>query len=290
MDIGKFDYLAYCDASGDDGMKFHKGSSWVFSVATLLMKREDLGYNEDVFAEAKGIAGVCRSREVKYTSVRKMRRGPKMMARLSDLRARLFVGITLKTKLDPSDDLSNPKLKMLSALSQAFPTIQCSEAIESTDILGIAIDQQKKVEQNLVSGLLQSVFSKKGLAQVPYVEFLDSKSSLMIQCADWCAGAFGEAFERFVRGQSGFPFGSCGRCSPQTPLCRWGRKRQLCPTLIPLIPLKDLMLVGREDIKWGDLSIIPTDQMPNTWFLRCQLFRRGPLYGPIKGQRYDPHI
>lgn len=242
MDYSKFDYLAYCDASGDDGMKFNtdksRGSSYAFTVATLLMKRTDLDYNEALFIEAKKLGGIRPDQEVKYSSLKRMSRGRQMMKHIAGLRARLFVGVALKTKLPLNDYLAKPETKALTTLTQVFPIAQCSKAVAAGQTLGIAIDQQKQIEQTLVSQLLNNIFQNERPEQIPPIEFLDSRQCLMIQCADWCAGAIREVFESYLRGELNVRGNQCAICSPQSPLCKWGRLHRIEPGLSPMIPLR----------------------------------------------------
>ena len=66
------DYHLFVDASGDDGLKFEKGSSSCFVASNLIVKTEDIKFNKSILAEIKRLMGAKAKDEVKYHNLRRL--------------------------------------------------------------------------------------------------------------------------------------------------------------------------------------------------------------------------
>ena len=75
VDPSNYDYVMYVDASGDDGFKFEKDSSICYCAAALLVKQEDISHNLAILEQIKKIVGCKATDEVKYSKIRRHRRG-----------------------------------------------------------------------------------------------------------------------------------------------------------------------------------------------------------------------
>ncbi|MCL2249565.1 MAG: phosphotransferase, partial [Oscillospiraceae bacterium] len=67
----EYDYIIYVDASGDDGLKFEKGSSLCFVASSVIIHKDDMSHNIAILNEIKKLMGGKVTDEVKYSKVRR---------------------------------------------------------------------------------------------------------------------------------------------------------------------------------------------------------------------------
>lgn len=240
VDADQYDYVMYVDASGDDGFKFEKDSSVCYCAAALLVCREDISYNLSILQQIKKTVGCKERDEVKYSKIRRHRRGAEALALLRSIKGRMSCYLIFKKELAAAEVPQNGS-KVLSVVCHTM-------AIRSMDYFGfsagekvlICIDRMKHTEEaplerQLTDGAL-GVQCHPERTFTYDVVFRDSKDAgfLLIQLADLLCGTVREHFEQYETNKDMLYFRSvCPSCeklrtlkkSATRGLCKEGRRR-----------------------------------------------------------------
>lgn len=201
-----YDYIAYVDASGDDGYKFMpngQGSSRCYAVAMFVVKKEDIEYNIKILDEIKGLVGCKPEHEVKYTTLRRNKKSIEIHDIVSKLRGTLVSWIAFKESItDPI--FLDVKNKVLPQFCHVFPINSVNNVLKDeigTNIL-IAVDVMKKVEMDGVKHLVEDTFNNNKSTNENHInnyniKFKDSKDKdfQLIQIADILSGIIRTSFE-----------------------------------------------------------------------------------------------
>lgn len=234
VDPAQYDYVMYVDASGDDGFKFEAGSSSCYCAAALLVKQEDIPHNLGILEQIKKMVGCKPADEVKYSKVRRHRRGAEALALLQGLKARMSSYLIFKKELKPGE-VPESGIKILSVACHAMALVSIDHfGFSENEKVLIAIDRMKSTEETpleytLSTGMLSAQqhpdrsFSHK-------VVFRDSKDAhfLLIQIADLLCGTMREHFEQYETNPDMLYFKArCPKCmmlqrkKPRTrPICK----------------------------------------------------------------------
>lgn len=256
----KYDYVMYVDASGDDGFKFEQNSSVCYAVAALLVKQDDIAHNLSILNQIKHLIGCKPTDEVKYSRIRRHRRGVEALALLKGLKGEMSCFIIFKKEL-PSGEIANKSLKTLSVSchAMAVASLDAHPFSEGEKVL-IVIDRMKNTEEQPLEWVMESGslsdrlhpernFSTKTI-------FRDSKDSnfLLIQIADLLCGTVREHFEQYETNEDMIYFHNrCPNCKRLSMMkrgthriCKHGKTRSLrilnsknLSNIYHLIPNKD---------------------------------------------------
>lgn len=267
MSFFKDDWLyAYVDASGDDGFKFDEGSSVCFVVGVFLCSGKEVQHNKKILLDVKKALGMKPSDELKYSTLRRHRRRKLAYELLSGLQGAALVHVTIKTKLKDPQWL-NPKTKFLSSLTHAFPVVELSKIISDPGKLRICIDRMKKVEEENVDYLIKELFhQRRPELPLPKPDFRDSKSTKLLQIADYVAGATREFFEVYEGRDKKLP---CPLCRPRRPLCSYKRKRKGLEYSANFRRLIPLLKAKYSHLLFGSVIINPVELWKTYKFLEC---------------------
>lgn len=202
VDPSNYDYVMYVDASGDDGFKFEKDSSICYCAAALLVKQEDISHNLAILEQIKKIVGCKATDEVKYSKIRRHRRGAEALELLRNLKGKMSCYLTFKKELN-ADEIIGDGSKFLSVSCHAM-ALQSIDyySFKANEKILIAIDRMKKTEEKPLEYVLSSgVLSGQEHPERNFtheVIFRDSKDSnfLLIQIADLLCGIVREHFEQ----------------------------------------------------------------------------------------------
>lgn len=233
--LDNYDYIAYVDASGDDGYKFNtsgNGSSRCYAVAMFVVKKEDVQFNENKLLAIKRIVGCKPKHEVKYTKLRRHRRSKDIHNLVSEMRGTIVSWIAFKEKItDPLFlDIKN---KALTQFCHTFPINAVSDVLKyNTDTnIFIAVDVMKKIEMDGVKELVQYSFNsniidsnEKSITNYT-LKFKDSKDKnfQLIQAADIFAGIIRSSFENWP-----FEHEVWKTCQLCRGLIKLGKLKNLC--------------------------------------------------------------
>lgn len=239
VDPSNYDYVMYVDASGDDGFKFEEGSSSCYCAAALLVKQEDIAHNLAILEQIKKIVGCKATDEVKYSKIRRHRRGPEALGLLRELKGKMSCYLTFKKELTPEEVSHNgAKFLSVSCHAMALTSIDYFDFKPNEKVL-IAIDRMKHTEE----APLEHVLSSGPLSNQQHPErnfsnevvFRDSKDSnfLLIQIADLLCGTIREHFEQYEVNPDMLYFkGLCPNCMPlqlnrtlKKAICKKGQSR-----------------------------------------------------------------
>lgn len=214
-----YDYVMYVDASGDDGFQFDNGSSICYCAAALLVKQEDIQHNLDILSQIKSIIGCKLTDEVKYSKIRRHRRGAEALGLLCDIKGRMSCYLIFKKELPP-ENIPDKGSKELSFVchAMALRSLEYYAFLENDNIL-IAIDRMKHTEEApLGEYLTKEAFTSNCQQATNFshdVVFRDSKDSnfLLIQIADLLCGTVREHFEQYETNNEMLYFKSmCPKC------------------------------------------------------------------------------
>lgn len=198
IDPDSFDYIMYVDASGDDGFKFEKDSSSCYAAAALLVKKEDINHNLGVLQKIKKVVGCKESDEIKYSRIRRHRRGEEAMQLLREIKGRLSCYIVFKKEVDPSQYQGNKDMSIICHM-MALHSLDIYKFELNSKVL-IAIDRMKHTEEAPIEAMLnQDNDTKENRNFTSTVVFRDSKDAnfLLIQIADLLCGTIREHFEQY---------------------------------------------------------------------------------------------
>lgn len=240
VDPSNFDYVMYVDASGDDGFQFDNGSSACYAAAAFLVKQEDISHNLDILMRIKKLVGCKETDEVKYSKVRRNRRGPEALALLKDLKGSVSCHVTFKKEFSPSERPS-PDSKDISVICHlmALYALTNYSFLDDHKIL-VAIDRMKHTEEVPIDSYMKHGFpvnpDKAAPKYTSRTIFRDSKDKnfLLIQIADLLCGIIREHFEQYETNPDMVYFRSkCPNCqllqmakpSFTRPLCQNGKSR-----------------------------------------------------------------
>lgn len=230
----KYDYVMYVDASGDDGFKFEKDSSSCYCAAALLVKQEDILYNLDILKQIKKIVGCKETDEIKYSKIRRHKRGADALGLLSSLKGRMSCYLVFKKELPPEKrpDSGSKELSVICHI-MAMRSMEFFQFSPNEKTL-IAIDRMKNTEEEPLGEVLKSEPFGKRLSQEHHhsydVIFRDSKDAnfLLIQIADLLCGTIREHFEQYETNEDMLYFKrACPPCVTVW-LSKKGVTRKLC--------------------------------------------------------------
>lgn len=233
VDPSKYNYVMYVDASGDDGFKFENGSSSCFAAAAMLVKQEDIDHNLAILKKIKYIVGCKETDEVKYSKIRRHRRGNEALSLLKELKAKMSCYIIFKKELP--DKEKNSKEKWLSVVCHLMALRSLDHFhFQNDETVLIAIDRMKHTEETPISNEMNSgILSDSKHPDREFhtdVIFRDSKDSnfMLIQIADLLAGSIREHFEQYEKNRDMNYFkSSCPTCQ-KVHKAKRGNARKLC--------------------------------------------------------------
>ncbi len=227
IDINKYDYLMFVDASGDDGIKFDTGSSSCYAVAGYLVRREDLGDDIQLLRNIRGIISGQPARELKYSTLRRHKNRKYAFPLFAELHGQVFGRVSFK-KILVSRGTFSTEAKEFSVVSHAVAISllnNCAD-VEGKKVL-IVVDRMKNTEERPVQMLADSsMHDDMGRLAGYDLIFRDSKDAdfQLIQVADFFAGILREYFERYETDPMMRRFwNKCPICSKNTRLILCGR-------------------------------------------------------------------
>ena len=233
VDPNQFDYVMYVDASGDDGFAFGRGATTCYAAAAFLVRREDIAHNLEILKKIKAIVGCKETDEVKYSQIRRHRRGAEALGLLKDAKGQLSCQIVFKKEVDQAKYQGNKHLSILCHL-MALRSLDKYCLEENSKIL-IAIDRMKNTEEVPLEGAFDRINSQGAKKYTKKIVFRDSKDAnfLLIQITDFLCGAIREHFERYDTHEDMLYFKNlCPLCVMATrahkrilPLCKNGKRR-----------------------------------------------------------------
>ena len=225
-----FDYYIFVDASGDDGLKFDKGSSLCYVASSVIIHKDDLEHNLHILNEIKSLMGAKEKDEVKYS---KVRRHPKSLAihrLLAEIKGSTYSVVVFK-QLTTFPYFLNPANKALSSFSHAISIVSMGwHFTNNPDVtVQVIIDRMKTTEESAVIELLKRYSFDLPDEKLPEyaVIYRDSKAKgyELIQLADIVSGATRAYFENHNMDKSLNHFWLiCPICNANKKLCR-GRKK-----------------------------------------------------------------
>lgn len=260
VDPSNYDYIMYVDASGDDGFRFDKDSSTCYAAAALLVKQQDVQHNLDILNQIKSIVGCKETDEIKYSRIRRHRRGADALSLLRDVKGSVSSFIIFKKELSPTEIPKGTKALSVVCHLMALRSLDFYTFLDNEKIL-IVIDRMKHteevpLEQQLESGVLSDQKHPERNFSFDTI-FRDSKDAnfLLIQLADLLCGTFREHFEQYETNEDMLYFKNvCPKCKniifmkPKNshPMCKKGRSRvsriyhsKNLHNIIDLIPVSD---------------------------------------------------
>lgn len=253
VDPNQFDYVMYVDASGDDGFAFERGATICYAAAAFLVKKEDIAHNLEILKQIKTIVGCKETDEVKYSRVRRHRRGAEALGLLKDAKGQLSCQVVFKKGVDQAEYQGNKKLSILCHL-MALRALDNYCLEENSKIL-IAIDRMKNTEEVPLAGAFDYIKNQRDRQYTEQIVFRDSKDAnfLLIQIADLLCGAIREHFEQYETHKDMLYFKTlCPLCvmaavahKRTQPLCKNGKRRasrilasKSMSYILPLFPIR----------------------------------------------------
>ena len=252
VDPNQFDYVMYVDASGDDGFAFERGATICYAAAAFLVKKEDIAHNLEILKQIKAIVGCNEKDEVKYSRIRRHRRGAEALGLLRDAKGQLSCQIVFKKEVDQAKYQGNKHLSILCHL-MALRSLDKYCLEEDSKIL-IAIDRMKNTEEVPLADVFDHIKSQRKRHYTEQIVFRDSKDAnfLLIQIADLLCGSIREHFEQYETHEDMLYFKDlCPLCVKAAlahkriqPLCKNGKRRALSilaskslKYILPLFPI-----------------------------------------------------
>lgn len=233
VDPNQFDYVMYVDASGDDGFAFERGATICYAAAAFLVKTEDIAHNLEILKQIKAVVGCKETDEVKYSRVRRHRRGAEALGLLKDAKGQLSCHVVFKKEVDQEEYKGNKSLSVVCHL-MALRSLNRYDLEENSKIL-VAIDRMKATEEKPLAHIFERIRSQRKKNYTEQIVFKDSKDAdfLLIQIADLLCGAIREHFEQYETQEDMIYFKPlCPYClsvaaahKGSQPLCRKGRSR-----------------------------------------------------------------
>ncbi len=230
-----YDYIMYVDASGDDGFKFEKDSSVCYAAAALFVKQEDIAHNLRILNEIKRTLGCKETDEIKYSRVRRHKKGDAALSLLRNIRGQMSCYVVFKKEIDQTKYAGNKDMSVICHY-MAMRSVD-SYTLGTDDKVLVAIDRMKKTEEEPLKSALDAKQQKnEGNGPEVSVIFRDSKDYqfLLIQIADLLCGAIREHFEQYETQPDMVYFSkTCPPCEQvrsvrlanARPLCKNGRSK-----------------------------------------------------------------
>jgi len=202
VDFSNYDYIMFVDASGDDGMKFDKGSSLCFTVACFISSTSDIQTNLKTLNNIKRISDRNESNEIKFSALRRHKRYPDALRELDELKGSFSIYNVFKKSVSDEECLGDPKLKLITSIPHGFSisTLFRNDMFNDKRIL-ICIDRMKDVGMEYLDTFLERTVPDTEDIYCSYdVIFRDSKAHNfeLIQIADIAAGISRRFFEDTV--------------------------------------------------------------------------------------------
>ena len=205
IDISKYDYLIFADASGDDGYSFKDkscdGSSFSFVVSCFVTSVSELEYNKSVLLDMKHCLSIKPEHELKSTALKRHRNAAAVYDSMKRLRGFAYSAIVDKRKIattPPITDQENATIEELahdnlSGLTHCFPILaikNLSIEVGSSRIL-IVYDNMKRREMDSIRTILATSSMDCDII------FRDSKDAAfpLIQIADILSGTIRNFYE-----------------------------------------------------------------------------------------------
>ena len=205
-DFGKYKYIMFVDASGDDGYKFknssNEGSSYSFVVSCFVTTPQELEHNKQILLNMKHAIFIKPEQEIKSTALKRHRNAQSVYFEMENLHGFAYSLVADKRLLqaapenykDEIEEMSFIAKHHLSGITHLFPFIALrnSNLLSKNDKVLIVIDNMKKREMDSIKNLLLEV------PQEQYdLTFRDSKDKdfSLIQVADIFAGTIRNYYE-----------------------------------------------------------------------------------------------
>ncbi|WP_349406980.1 DUF3800 domain-containing protein, partial [Clostridium perfringens] len=218
------DYIAFVDASGDDGFKFgerNEGSSICYAVCMFVCHVNDIAYNLEVLDEIKKSIGCQSKHELKYTTMKRHRNSDAAHKLIKNLKGQVVSWVAFKKDLVNDTFFTDLSKKNLSKICHSFPISSLKNLyLESTNKkIYIAVDVMKKVEMDGLYNIITSNHQKFGYNTEEQavisgynLEFKDSKdiNFKLIQIADIISGIIRTSFENYYL--ENFQTPNCNLC------------------------------------------------------------------------------
>lgn len=286
VDPKQFDYVMYVDASGDDGFQFDHGSTSCYVASAFLVKQEDILHNLDILQQIKQIIGCKPTDEVKYSRIRRHRRGSEALQLLRGLHGKMSCYIIFKKEL-PVEEQNKTGTKVLSVSCHAMALSALDAySFQDGETVLVAIDRMKHTEEAPLEYAMKAGF----LSNYEHPErnfaletvFRDSKdlNFLLIQIADLLCGTIREHFEQYETSEDMQYFKlKCPNCkklmlmkkSATRPICRNGKSR-----VIQIFNSKNMMNIYHliPDVKSPSMFdfffMNPTKMMDQHFYMICK--------------------
>lgn len=233
VDPANYNYIMYVDASGDDGFKFDNGSTLCYCAAALLVKQEDIQHNLDILGQIKSIVGCKATDEVKYSKIRRHRRGTEALSLLAGIKGYMSCYLIFKKEL-PTNEIPAQGSKEISVVchAMALRSLEFYNFSDESRIL-IAIDRMKHTEEAPLGNYLTNDAFNHQRQNHNFshdVVFRDSKDTnfLLIQIADLLCGTVREHFEQYESNEDMLYFKSlCPKCK-KVWLLKKGMTHSMC--------------------------------------------------------------
>ncbi len=273
--MNDFEYLAFVDASGDDGFKFEDGSSPCFVGCLLITKISDRSHNIKILDEVKKIGKIQDQVELKWKSFKKRKDNRfKALRKLCDLKSNLVFSVAFKKRITEQSYINDPN-KLLTSFIHEFCLDTVFRTCLKTDKKAyIYIDRMKPVEQKNVKALAKYTTNDDGVIvetehnEKVIISYVDSKAEKLIQAADFFSGALRSFFEKY---DETWPWPlRCDFCNPPIFLCSYSRKEP--PSQLKMVGYWKAIypIMGRDKDGFLDISTIPPELMDKKMrFLEC---------------------
>ena len=224
------DYYMFVDASGDDGLKFDKGSSLCYVASGVIVHKDDIEHNITVLGLIKQLMGAKAKDEIKYSKVRRHPRRVEIHRLLKDIKGSAYSFVVFK-RLTESLLFLNPATKALSSFSHVLAIVSMAEHFkkDSSVTVQVVIDRMKETEESAVKRLLIEYDLSERTEKLPNhsISYRDSKAEgyELIQLADIVSGLTRSHFENHNSSEALSLFWRlCPLCfGPNKVLCK--RKR-----------------------------------------------------------------
>lgn len=241
VDANNYDFVMYVDASGDDGFKFDKNSSLCYCAAALLVKQEDIAHNIVILEQIKKIVGCKITDEIKYSKIRRHRRGAEALKLLRDVKGKMSCFVIFKKELSEAEKItmgSGTKTLSVMCHAMALNVLNFSRFEDGQKIL-IAIDRMKHTEEAPLEYFMNfGPLSSKSHPERNFSSdtvFRDSKDAnfLLIQISDLLCGTVREHFEQYeANSDMGYFRRLCPNCRKVSrikkgshPMCKQGKSK-----------------------------------------------------------------
>ncbi len=200
INIDKYDYLMFVDASGCDGVQFDNGSSLCYAVAGYLVKKTDIENDLATLQEMRRIISGDPNRELKYSTLRRHKKRELVFALFQQLKGIAVGRVSFKKELVQKNNFhSEGKAFSVVAHAIAITFLQNCEETKDKHVL-IVVDRMKKTEEDPVKYLANNGMQQNITNVASYdLIFRDSKDGnfQLLQIADFISGILREYFELY---------------------------------------------------------------------------------------------